>query len=107
MSKKISIVISVILFIILMVLIVCEKMNPEAGTALIHSIFNDRGVLNEKKALRKGRKSKALQKFSLVVLVFAVICIAIVGVATVLPEHNNSKKKVIKNRVQQSWIKIL
>ena len=33
MSKKISI------FIILMVLIVCEKMNPEAGTALIHSIF--------------------------------------------------------------------
>ena len=58
MSKKISIVISVILFIILMVLIVCEKMNPEAGTALIH----DRGVLNEKKALRKGRKSKALQK---------------------------------------------
>ena len=62
MSKKISIVISVILFIILMVLIVCEKMNPEAGTALIHSIFNDRGVLNEKKALRKGRKSKALQK---------------------------------------------
>ena len=36
MSKKISIVISVILFIILMV---CEKMNPEAGTALIHSIF--------------------------------------------------------------------
>ena len=39
MSKKISIVISVISFIILMVLIVCEKMNPEAGTALIHSIF--------------------------------------------------------------------
>ena len=27
------------LVLILMVLIVCEKMNPEAGTALIHSIF--------------------------------------------------------------------
>ena len=39
MSKKISIVISVILFIILMVLNVCEKKNPEAGTELIHSIF--------------------------------------------------------------------
>ena len=31
MSKKVSIIISVILFVILAVLLVCEKMNPGAG----------------------------------------------------------------------------
>ena len=48
----------------------------------------------KRKHYAKGEKVKLYNKFSLVVLVFAVICIAIVGVATVLPEHNNSKKKV-------------
>ena len=48
----------------------------------------------KRKHYAKGEKVKLYKKFSLVVLVFAVICIAIVGVATVLPEHNNSKKKV-------------
>ena len=33
MSKKVSIIISVILFVILAVLLVCEKMNPGAGSA--------------------------------------------------------------------------
>lgn len=48
----------------------------------------------KRKHYAKGEKAKLYKKFSLVVLVFAVICIAIVGVATVSPEHNNSKKKV-------------
>lgn len=48
----------------------------------------------KRKHYAKGEKVKLYKRFSLVVLVFAVICIAIVGVATVLPEHNNSKKKV-------------
>lgn len=39
MSKKVSIIISVILFVILAVLIVCEKMNPGAGSALLQGIF--------------------------------------------------------------------
>lgn len=39
MSKKVSIIISVVLFIVLVVLLVCEKMNPGAGSALIQSIF--------------------------------------------------------------------
>lgn len=61
----------------------------------------------KRKHYAKGEKVKLYKKFSLVVLVFAVICIAIVGVATVLPEHIIVRKKWIKNRVQQSWIKIL
>jgi len=48
----------------------------------------------KRKHYAKGEKAKLYKKFSLVVLVFAVICIAIVGVAAVFPEHNNSKKKV-------------
>lgn len=39
MSKKISIIISVVLFILLVVLVICEKQNPEAGSALIQSIL--------------------------------------------------------------------
>ena len=35
MSKKTSIIISVVLFIILCALIVCEKMWPTAGTDLL------------------------------------------------------------------------
>ena len=38
MSKKVSIIISVILFD-LAVLLVCEKMNPGAGSALLQGIF--------------------------------------------------------------------
>lgn len=39
MSKKVSIILSVILFIILVVLLACEKMNPGAGSALLQGIF--------------------------------------------------------------------
>ena len=39
MSKKVSIIISVILFVILAVLLVREKMNPGAGSALLQGIF--------------------------------------------------------------------
>lgn len=39
MSKKVSIIISVILFVILAVLLVCEKTNPGAGSALLQGIF--------------------------------------------------------------------
>ena len=37
MSKKVSIIISVILFVILAVLLVCEKMNPGADKLLVIS----------------------------------------------------------------------
>lgn len=40
MSKKVSIIISAILFVILVVLLVCEKTNPGAGSALIQGLFN-------------------------------------------------------------------
>lgn len=39
MSKKVSIVISVLLFIVLVVLLVCEKTNPGAGSALLQGLF--------------------------------------------------------------------
>lgn len=39
MSKKVSIIISVILFVILAVLLVCEKMNPGAGSAFAPGNF--------------------------------------------------------------------
>lgn len=39
MSKKVSIVLSVILFIILAALLVCEKTNPGAGSALLQGLF--------------------------------------------------------------------
>ena len=39
MSKKVSIIISVILFVILAVLLVCEKMNQAAGSDLLQGIF--------------------------------------------------------------------
>lgn len=39
MSKKVSIIISVLLFIVLVVLLVCEKMNPGAGSALLLGLF--------------------------------------------------------------------
>lgn len=39
MSKKVSIIISAILFVILVVLLVCEKMNPGAGSALLQGLF--------------------------------------------------------------------
>ena len=39
MSKKVSIIISVILFVILAVLLVCENMNQGAGSALLQGIF--------------------------------------------------------------------
>lgn len=39
MSKKVSIVISVLLFIVLVALLVCEKINPGAGSALLQGLF--------------------------------------------------------------------
>ena len=39
MSKKVSIIISVLLFIVLVVLLVCEKTNPGAGSALLLGLF--------------------------------------------------------------------
>ena len=36
MLKKVTIILSILLFAILCALIVCEKMNPEAGYELIH-----------------------------------------------------------------------
>ena len=35
MSKKVSIIISAVLFVILVVLLICEKTNPGAGSALL------------------------------------------------------------------------
>lgn len=58
----------------------------------------------KRKHYAKGEKAKLYKKFSLVVLVFAVICIAIVGVAAVFPEHNNSKKKVNQEQsIAELW----
>lgn len=39
MSKKVSIIISAILFVILVVLLICEKTNPGAGSALLLGLF--------------------------------------------------------------------
>lgn len=39
MSKKVSIAISVVLFIILVVLIVCERKWPEAGTDIVSNMI--------------------------------------------------------------------
>ncbi len=39
MSKKVSIAISVVLFIILVVLVVCERTWPEAGSDFINGLF--------------------------------------------------------------------
>lgn len=39
MPKKTSIIVSILLFIVLVVLIVCERKWPEAGTALLQSLF--------------------------------------------------------------------
>lgn len=40
MSKKVSIIISVILFVILAVLLVCEKMNPVQEVLCSRGFFN-------------------------------------------------------------------
>lgn len=39
MSKKASIIISIVLFVVLAVLMVCEVKNPAGGQAFIRSIF--------------------------------------------------------------------
>ncbi len=39
MSKKVSIIISAVLFVILVVLLICEKTNPGAGSALLLGLF--------------------------------------------------------------------
>lgn len=39
MSKKVSIIISAVLFVILVVLLICEKTNPGAGSALFLGLF--------------------------------------------------------------------
>lgn len=39
MSKKMTYVISAVLFVLLVVLMVCERMNPEAGTVWLTSLF--------------------------------------------------------------------
>lgn len=39
MSEKITYSISVVLFVILVALIVCERMYPEGGAALLQSIM--------------------------------------------------------------------
>lgn len=39
MSKKVSVVLSVILFILLVVLIICEKKWPEAGTSFLYGLL--------------------------------------------------------------------
>ena len=39
MSKKTSIIISIVLFVVLAALMVCEVKNPAGGQALIRSIF--------------------------------------------------------------------
>lgn len=39
MSTKVTNILNVLLFLILCALIVCERMNPEAGYALLHSLF--------------------------------------------------------------------
>lgn len=57
----------------------------------------------KRKHYAKGEKAKLYKKFSLVVLVFAVICIAIVGVATVFPEHNNKKKVDKEQSTAELW----
>lgn len=39
MSKKMCYTLSIVLFVILCILLVCERMNPEAGSGLISMIF--------------------------------------------------------------------
>lgn len=39
MSKKVSIIISAVLFVILVILLICEKTNPGAGSALLLGLF--------------------------------------------------------------------
>lgn len=39
MSKKVSIIISAVLFVVLVILLICEKTNPGAGSALLRGIF--------------------------------------------------------------------
>lgn len=39
MLKKVSIIISAVLFVILVVLLICEKTNPGAGSALLLGLF--------------------------------------------------------------------
>ncbi len=39
MSKKVSIIISAVLFVILVILLICEKTNPGAGSALLMGLF--------------------------------------------------------------------
>ncbi|MGN0151071.1 MAG: hypothetical protein ACI39Q_01240 [Wujia sp.] len=39
MSKKISIILSVIMFILLVVLIVCESRWPEAGSSFLYGLL--------------------------------------------------------------------
>lgn len=39
MSKKVSIVLNIILFILLVVLIICEKKWPEAGTTFFYGLL--------------------------------------------------------------------
>lgn len=39
MSKKSCYILSIVLFIILCILLVCERMNPEAGSSLFSMIL--------------------------------------------------------------------
>lgn len=39
MTKKMCYILSAVLFLILCVLLVCERMNPEAGSSLISMIL--------------------------------------------------------------------
>lgn len=39
MSKKVSIIISAVLFVVLVILLICEKTNPGAGSALLLRLF--------------------------------------------------------------------
>ncbi len=39
MSKKVSIIISAVLFVVLVILLICEKTNPGAGSALLLGLF--------------------------------------------------------------------
>lgn len=39
MSKKMSYIISAVLFVLLAVLMVCERMNPEAGSIWLNNLL--------------------------------------------------------------------
>lgn len=39
MSKKMSYIISAVLFVLLVILMICERMNPEAGSLWLSSLL--------------------------------------------------------------------